>query len=144
MPSESSPVKLVTEAYLQSTATAESNAAGESAPPTSALSVLTAVTRVISVVLVCAAAGIVSLNVMTASATEKSAAAKKDRPTCGVDWLLWASGSNKTCESILTDKLEERRRHTEREFERRQQETNAKLKPFEIKEIDLKWLQWKK
>src|SRR5690349_8368985 len=127
MPPESSSVKLVTEAYLQPTALAESNAAGESSPPMSALSVLTAFTRVISVVLICAAVGIVSLNVMTVSATEKSASQKKDRRTSGVDWLLWASGSNKTFESILTDKLEESRRYTEREFERRQQETNAKL-----------------
>jgi hypothetical protein len=59
---------------------------------------------------------------------------EKDRRVCGVDWLLWASGSEKTFESILTDKLEDSRR----EFERQMEESRPKTTPLEIKHFDAK------
>jgi hypothetical protein len=54
---------------------------------------------------------------------------ERERRKCGLDWLLWAAGSNETFESQLNASLEESRI----EFERQR---DAALKPFEFQEFD--------
>ena len=133
-PERSSAVPLVTTAYLAQSFQTDQQPAADPVPPAadSTLAVLQPLARILSGLLVCIAVIALPLTFLSAAPKEN------DRPRCGVDWLFWAAGSDKTFESVLTDNLDCSRRDVERQME----ESRSKVKPFEIKPFDSKSLQW--
>ncbi len=129
---KSSTVKLVTMAYLN-----EQQASEESLPsdppsvvPNPTLTALTWITRAISVVLVVAFLVAISVNLMNAGPAEKS------RRTCGIDWILWMAGSEKTFQGTLLESMEKSRE----DLNRQREGSKFKLEPFQIKEFDINQL----
>lgn len=123
-------LELKTAAYLEELQQQDSPSAVRTSP--SLLAVLTQTARVCSGLLAGVIVLMIVMNAMSVYGKEK------DRRTCGVDWLLWASGSNKTFESVLKDKLEEARR----DFDRQWADSQSAVKPFEFKEFDANSLIW--
>lgn len=128
----SSSVPWKTAAYLEELPQQQHDAPKVASAAASLLAVMTHTARVCSSLLAGVIVLMIVMNAMSMYGKER------DRRTCGVDSLLRASGSNKTFESILKEKLEEARR----DFDREWADSQSTVKPFEFKEFDADSLNW--
>jgi hypothetical protein len=128
---QSTPVQLVTAAYLQE-AEQPIDQTPEPAPDAS-LVMLTRITRTISFLFIGLLVVGVSWNFRPAwSAFSK----EKARRTCAADWALWLAGSNETFQDKLNNSLEKSRR----EYEQQMEESRTKfdeLKGFDVNQFTI-------
>jgi hypothetical protein len=111
---QSSPVQLVTAAYLKEVETQE-QAEQVASKQDSTLVALTWFTRAVSFVIVGALIVGGAFGVMSASS---NIAKEKHRRTCGLDWVLWLGGSDSTFQSRLEESMEKSRREIQFELDK--------------------------
>lgn len=121
LPTSSVPLK--TAAYLTQSAEPEQAAGSEPSRGPTGMTSLRIANGILGVLVIGA---LIPLGATFLNSVEQ----ERGRRKCGLDWMLWAVGSNETFESRFNAAMEESRR----DFERQMEES---VTPFEFKNLDL-------